>query len=119
MKDMITSQLSAAKASFNHATVTLKSLTPATTALAAAVPLAVMAATTPAAGDPGFELYDLFVNDLAKGPLGFVGAMALFLWAGSMIKDSYWKAGAAAIGGGVVLKADALTSSFGAMLFGY
>jgi hypothetical protein len=118
MKINLNDTLSRVQQGMARAQATLRSASPTAIGLLAAVPMVAMAATVPTTGDPGYELYDLFVNDLAQGPLGFVGAMALLIWGGSMIKDSYWKAGAAAVGGGVILKADALTQSFGAMVQG-
>ena len=51
----------------------------------AAVPLLVLgsmsasAITAPAAGTFAFDLYDVAVNDMLKGPVGFVGGMAAIL----------------------------------------
>src|SRR3546814_18233777 len=36
--------------------------------------------TAPVAGDLGYDIYDIVVNQGVKGPLGFVGGVAAFLF---------------------------------------
>src|SRR3546814_19107370 len=36
--------------------------------------------TAPVAGDPGYEIYHIVVNQGVKGPLGFVGGVAALLF---------------------------------------
>lgn len=36
--------------------------------------------TAPAAGDLGYDIYDIVVNKGVKGPMGFVGGVAAFLF---------------------------------------
>src|SRR3546814_13058326 len=40
----------------------------------------VHAFTAPVAGDLGYDIYDIVVNQGDKGPLGFVGGVAAFLF---------------------------------------
>lgn len=72
--------------------------------------------SAPAAGDPGYTVYDILVNKMIKGPIGSSGGVFLMALGATMINQSWVKGGATALSGGIVFNADAVATSFGMML---
>lgn len=71
---------------------------------------------TPAATDPGYDFYDLVVEKGLKGPLGFAAGCWLLMNAGTTIGQNPKMAGLQAIGGGMLIKADAVAVTLGWMV---
>lgn len=75
---------------------------------------AVYAVTAPAQGSFAYDVYDIAVNKMLKGPIGFVsGAVAVVIGAVSAISGRILLAVPSIIGGAALLKADAITESLG------
>jgi hypothetical protein len=63
------------------------------------------------------DVYDIFVTKMLKGPIGFVaGCVAIIFGAVMAIRAQIMTAIPAVIGGAVMLKADAVVESLGALL---
>lgn len=71
---------------------------------------------TPTATDPGYDFYDLVVEKGLKGPLGFAAGCWLLMNAGTTIGQNPKMAGLQAIGGGMLIKADAVAVTLGWMV---
>ncbi len=91
----------------------------ATAAVVAAAVLysgAAEAITAPAAGSFAYDIYDVAVNSILKGPIGFVaGIAAIVLGAISAIKGQMMMAFPAILGGAALIKADTIVTTMGAM----
>jgi len=75
---------------------------------------AVFAFSSPSEGGFAYDLYDIAVNKILKGPVGFVGGVAsIVLGAISLVAGRYLTAIPAVLGGAVLLKADTIVSSLG------
>ena len=82
-----------------------------------AVSSAAFAITAPVAGDFAYDVYDIGVNKIVKGPIGYVGGMgAIAFGAIQAAKNQVLMAVPAIIGGAIILKADAVVATMG-MLF--
>ncbi|AOF17083.1 TPA: conjugative transfer protein TraE [Yersinia enterocolitica] len=80
------------------------------------IPTVAMAWTAPTAGDFGYQIYDVGVNKIAKGPIGFAGG-AFLIAAGAMkINESWPKAIAFVLAGSCLIKVEELTTSLGALI---
>ena len=74
----------------------------------------VMAITTPAAGSFAYDIYDIAVDRILKGPIGFVGGMiAMVVGAIAAIQARILLAIPAILGGALLLKADNIVTSLG------
>ena len=72
------------------------------------------AITAPVAGSFAYDVYDIGVNKILQGPIGFVGGvMAIVIGAIAAIRAQIMLAIPAILGGAVILKADAITTSLG------
>jgi hypothetical protein len=72
------------------------------------------AITTPAAGSFAYDVYDMAVNSILKGPIGFVAGLAAVCFGAAMaIQQKIGGAIPALLGGAVLLKADTIVSSMG------
>ena len=72
------------------------------------------AITAPAAGSFAYDVYDIGVNKILKGPIGFIGGVsAIVLGAIAAIRAQIMLAIPAILGGAVILKADTITTSLG------
>jgi len=69
--------------------------------------------TTPATGTPGYELYDLVMNKGLDGPIGFVFGAWLLINAGGSIGSNPKMAALQGIGGGMIIKAEAIANTLG------
>lgn len=75
------------------------------------------AATVPGAGEFGYDVYDIAVNKIVQGPIGFVaGVMSIAYGGVETVRGNVWIGIPAAIGGAVVLKADSITQTLGAII---
>jgi hypothetical protein len=100
-------------------TMRTKDLTLALLAVFAVISLApaAHAFTAPAAGDFMYDVYDIFVNKIMLGAVGFTAGVASIVFAAIMlVKAQFMLALPAVIGGAVLLKADAIVTSLGAII---
>ncbi len=75
------------------------------------------AMTAPVAGAFAFDIYDIGVNKILKGPIGFIAGLGAVVYSGiSMVKGDLMTAVPALLGGGAIIKSDTIASSLG-MLF--
>ncbi len=75
------------------------------------------AITAPSTGTFAYTVYDVGVNDILKGPIGFVGGAAAIVYgAVRAIQGNVMAAAPAVLGGAVLLKADTVVSSLGAIV---
>jgi len=73
-----------------------------------------LAVAAPAAGSFAYDIYDIAVNDILKGPIGFVAGLgAVAYGAGLAIRQQIAGAIPALLGGGALLKADVIVGSLG------
>lgn len=78
---------------------------------------AVQAITAPATGSFAYDIYDIGINNIMGGPIGFVigaGCMALGGW--SAVKQNVPMAVGSVLGGAAILKCDDLVSSLGMLM---
>jgi len=82
--------------------------------------LAVFAGTTaahafqaPAAGDLGYDIYDIVVNKGVKGPLGFVGGVAAFLFGVSRLFSNVMIGIPTIVAAVCLIKAGTILQTFG------
>lgn len=76
-----------------------------------------LAMTTPAAGSFAYDLYDIGVNQILLGPIGFVGGVACMVFAAIMaIRQMLLPAAGVVLGGAFLLKADTVVQSVGAVI---
>ena len=72
------------------------------------------AITAPTTGSFAYDVYDIGVNKLLKGPVGFVGGVAaIVIGAIAAIRAQIMLAIPAILGGAALLKADTITASLG------
>jgi len=87
--------------------------------LLAAVTLAGAAAhafQAPAAGDLGYDIYDIVVNKGVKGPLGFVGGVAAFLFGVSRLFSNIMIGIPTIVAAVCLIKADSILQTFGMVI---
>ncbi|BCO09249.1 hypothetical protein GF1_16250 [Desulfolithobacter dissulfuricans] len=71
----------------------------------------------PASGTFAYDIYDVGVNQILKGPIGFVGGVGAMVAAGVMaIRQMLLPAAATVLGGAFLLKADSVVSTLGAII---
>ena len=71
------------------------------------VPSVVFAFTTPSAGSFAYDVYDITVNKILKGPIGFVsGVTGIVLGATQLFVGRYMTAVPPILGGALLLKAE-------------
>lgn len=74
------------------------------------------AITAPAQGSFAYDVYDIAVGKMLGGPIGFVGGvMAMAIGAVMAIQQRIMAAVPAVIGGAMLLKADSIIESLGAV----
>lgn len=71
---------------------------------------------TPAAGSFGFDVYDIVVNQILGGPIGFVGGVALIVWGGAQVIKNWVITVLAIVAGTIIIRADTLVTSLGATI---
>jgi len=62
-----------------------------------------------------FDLYDVGVNKLLKGPVGFIGGMLGIVVAASQLPKNWIMSSLGILGSTALLKADSITTSLGLM----
>ena len=73
--------------------------------------------TAPAAGTFAYDIFDIGVNQILKGPIGFAAGVGAMVAASVMaIRQMLLPAAATVLGGAFLLKADSVVSSLGAMV---
>jgi len=84
-------------------------------ALLAATSIA-QAFQAPAAGDLGYDIYDIVVNQGVKGPLGFVGGVAAFLFGVSRLFSNIMIGIPTIVAAVCLIKADSILQTFGMLI---
>lgn len=74
---------------------------------------AAMAFSTPTAGDFGYDIYDIVVNNMLDGPIGFIGAIVLIIWGATKVMTNWMITVLCVISGTIIIKADALVTTLG------
>ncbi|WP_298673235.1 hypothetical protein [uncultured Sphingomonas sp.] len=88
------------------------------------LPLAVLALasgsahafTAPATGDLGYDIYDIVVNKGVKGPLGFVGGVAAFLFGVSRLFSNVMVGIPTIVAAVCLIKSDTILQTFGMVI---
>lgn len=76
-----------------------------------------MAMAVPAAGSFAYDLYDIGVNQILLGPIGFVAGVACMVFAAILaIRQMILPAAGVVLGGAFLLKADAVVQTIGATI---
>lgn len=86
---------------------------------AAALPVLAMAFDEPNTGDLAYEIYDIAVNKMLQGPLGFVSGVGLISFgivSGVMGKGSLSTSVLSVLGGGALASAEGITTTLGAQM---
>lgn len=76
----------------------------------------VHAFTAPAAGDLGYDIYDIVVNQGVKGPLGFVAGVAAFLFGVSRLFSNIMIGIPTIVAAVCLIKADSILQTFGMVI---
>jgi len=72
------------------------------------------AITAPVTGSFAYDIYDIAVNQMVKGPIGYIGGLGAMVWgAFSAIQQKLGMAACSILGGGALIKADTITQSLG------
>ena len=75
-----------------------------------------MAFAAPAAGDFGFDIYDIVVNQILGGPIGFIGAVALIVWGATKMMTNWMITIVCIIAGTILIRAEDLVQTLGAVV---
>lgn len=70
----------------------------------------------PAQGDLGYDIYDIVVNRGVKGPLGFVGGVAAFLFGVSRLFSNIMIGIPTIVAAVCLIKADSILQTFGMLI---
>ncbi|KMS58315.1 hypothetical protein V473_09405 [Sphingobium cupriresistens LL01] len=81
--------------------------------LAVTLASATHAFQAPAAGDLGYDIYDIVVNQGVKGPLGFVGGVAAFLFGVSRLFSNIMIGIPTIVAAVCLIRADSILQTFG------
>ena len=74
----------------------------------------VLAWTTPSSGSFLYDAYDIAVNKILKGPVGFIGGMGLVGYGGhAFLEGQKFRGVVGLLAGGSLVKLDAITESLG------
>lgn len=98
---------------------TTKKCLPAVAVMTFGVANAAFAFTVPSSSDLAYEIYDVAVNDLLKGPIGFVGGLGLVaygLYGAVMGQGSVGTTVLALCAGGGMAAADTITETMGFLM---
>ncbi|MFQ5598697.1 MAG: hypothetical protein ACE5GK_11675 [Nitrospiria bacterium] len=78
---------------------------------------AAMAIVAPVAGSFAYDAYDIGVNKILKGPIGFIlGVLAIGFGAWAAIRTEIIMAISAVLGGAILIKADTVVASLGMLI---
>lgn len=72
--------------------------------------------TAPAAGDFGYDVYDIVVNQILNGPIGFIGGVALIVFGATQIMKNWFATILCIIAGTVLIRADSLVVTLGKLV---
>jgi len=72
--------------------------------------------TAPAAGDFGYDVYDIVVNKILNGPIGFIGGLFLIVFGVTQIMKNWMMTILCIIAGTVLIRAEAMVVTLGAMV---
>ena len=72
--------------------------------------------TAPVAGDLGYDIYDIVVNQCVKGPLCFVGGVAAFLFGVSRLFSNIMIGIPTIVAAVCLIKADSILQTFGMVI---
>lgn len=72
--------------------------------------------TAPAAGDFGYDVYDIVVNQILNGPIGFIGGVALIVFGATQIMKNWFSTILCIIAGTVLIRADSLVVTLGSLV---
>jgi hypothetical protein len=76
-----------------------------------------MGMNVPSAGSFAYDLYDIGVNQILLGPIGFVAGVACMVFAAILaIRQMILPAAGVVLGGAFLLKADAVVQTIGAII---
>jgi len=76
-----------------------------------------LALTAPGTGTFAYDLYDIGINQILKGPIGFVGGVACMVLAAVLaVRQMLLPAVCSVLGGAFLLKADSVVETIGALL---
>ena len=76
----------------------------------------VTAFTAPAVGDFGYDIYDIVVNQILNGPIGFIGGVALIVFGATKIMTNWMLTILCIIAGTILIRAADLVVTLGAMI---
>lgn len=79
-------------------------------------PMMVEAFTAPAAGSLGYDIYNVVVNQLLSGPIGFVGAIILIVWGATQVMKQWLITVLCVICGTIIIKCQTIVTSLGALV---
>lgn len=82
-----------------------------------AVSQGVFAFTTPSTGSFGYNVYDIAINKIASGPIGFVGGAWLIAMGSTKMNEGWTRALPFILAGSCLIKLDEITQSLGATIF--
>ncbi len=75
------------------------------------------AMTAPSSGSFAYDIYDIGVNSILKGPIGFIGGVgAIVFGAIEAIRGRILEAVPAILGGAALLKADSIVQTLGCIV---
>ena len=75
-----------------------------------------MAFTAPAAGAFGYDVYDIAVNQILGGPIGFIGAVALIVWGATKMMTNWMITVVCVIAGSILIRAEDMVTTLGAVV---
>jgi len=79
-------------------------------------PSAAFAFTVPSSGTFGYDLYDIVVTKILSGPIGWVGAVMLFVFGISQIMKQWMITLVCVIGATCIVKMTTILTSLGAVI---
>jgi hypothetical protein len=80
------------------------------------VPSISFAIGIPVSTDFAYDLYDVGVNKVLKGPIGFVGGVACLVASAATITKNWILSVIGVLGGTAIIKADTLVKSMGMLI---
>lgn len=81
-----------------------------------AISQGVFAFSTPATGSFGYNVYDIAINKIASGPIGFVGGAWLIAMGSTKMNEGWTRALPFILAGSCLIKLDEITQSLGAII---
>lgn len=83
---------------------------------AAIMPELAHAIVAPANTSLAYDIYDVGVNKILKGPVGFVAAVAAIGYGATQVMKAWPIALMSVLGGSAIIKADTIVTSLGALV---